>query len=213
MRSKYVDYFNHDEDAEGYDLDVTREEDPIRTGYASLMAWVGGRIARDANVLDLGSGTGNTIRALPPGCHVTAVDISVKMLEISKLKLANRPVTYVVGDILDYVTKAPLGQFDSIVSTYALHHLTPEERDLLFTTIRRTAGRHPHILVGDLMYKNARDRDRILQKFAEHYPELSAAMNEEFFWEIDRTTEVLEFLGWEPSWRMFSDLSWTVELS
>lgn len=212
MKSQYADYFNHDHDAKEYDLDVTREEDPIRTGYASLMAWLGTRAAPATGVLDLGAGTGNTIRALPQDCEVTAVDISVKMIEIAKLKLADRSVSYVIGDILDYITRAPLQHFDVIVSTYALHHLTPQEREHLFTAIRRRSDAHPHILVGDLMYRNEADRNRILLKFAARHPELAEEMDDEFFWDIERTTEMLEYLGWEPSWTKFSDLSWGVEL-
>lgn len=212
MRSQYADYFNHDEDAEEYDLDVTREDNPIRTGYASLLTCVGSRILPTATVLDLGSGTGNTIRALPRGCVVTAVDVSAKMSEISKAKLGDRTVNYVIGDLLDYVETTPLDEFDSIVSTYALHHLAPVERERLFTRIRDAAGVHTHVVIGDLMYKNTADRDRIVERFAPIFPELAEAVEEEFFWDIERTTKMLERLGWNPYWRTFSDLSWAVEL-
>lgn len=212
MRSRFADYFNHDEDARDYDLDVTREEDPLRTGYGSLLAWVGGRIPSAATVLDLGSGTGNTIRALPADCRVTAVDISVKMTEIAKEKLTGRRVAWIVGDILEFVEETPLGVFDSIVSTYALHHLTPEERERLFARVRETARSSTSIVIGDLMYRNSGDRERIVEKFRPTFPELSAAFEEEFFWDIEQDSAMLEHLGWKPRWREFSDLSWAVEL-
>lgn len=128
------------------------------------------------------------------------------------LKLGDRSVTYVLGDILEYVTEAPLLQFDSIVSTYALHHLTPEERELLFTAIRHRSSTRLQVLVGDLMYRNETDRDRIVEELAESFPELPSSMEEEFYRNIDRTTEMLNRLGWKPSWRKFSRLSWAVEL-
>ena len=83
MRSKFADYFNHDEDATEYDQEVSREDDPIRTGYQSLLSWVGKQVLPGSTVLDLGSGTGNTISSLPTDCRVTAVDVSVRMIEIA----------------------------------------------------------------------------------------------------------------------------------
>jgi hypothetical protein len=41
LRSRYADYFNHDADAADYDVDVTREEHPIRTGYSQVLEHVG----------------------------------------------------------------------------------------------------------------------------------------------------------------------------
>ena len=213
MRSEYADYFNHDEDAEGYDLEVTQEDDPIRTGYASMVAWIGGRVGSKARVLDLGSGTGNTILALPPGCNVTAVDISIRMTEIAKGKLRDRKVTFVLNDILQYVDSAPIHQFDFIVSSYALHHLTPDERERLFSRALAGTTADVHIVIGDLMYKNDSDRKRIIRKHRRTRPDLATIMEDEFFWNIELTNEVFARLGWEASWKGFSDLSWTVELA
>lgn len=212
MRSRYADYFNHDDDAQDYDADVMREEDPIRAGYAALLAWVGSRIAPSSRVLDLGSGTGNTVLELPPTCDATMVDVSEKMMEIARSKLGDRAATCVVADILEFVEGTDLRDFDFVVSTYALHHLTPDERTRLFGSLRSALRRDARIVVGDLMYRNENDCERIVNKFASSSPQLAAAVAEEFFWDIERTTEMFQRLDWAPSWRSFSDLSWAVEL-
>ncbi len=208
MRSKYADLFNHDSDAPEYDRDVGDETNPIRAGYSELIAWIGGQVPPSASVLDLGSGTGNTILALPVPCRITAVDVSEGMTEIAKAKLADRTVRFVVDDILSYVEGNDLQGFDYVVSTYALHHLTPEERSWLLSTLCSRARPGTHVLIGDLMYEDPRDRARIIERFADSHPDLREAFEEEFFWDVSATGRAFERLGRKASWHRFSELSW-----
>src|SRR5208283_3492628 len=127
MRSKNADLFNHDNQADDYDDDVINESHPIRAGYRKALSWLGALVPPGSCVLDLGSGTGNTILALPADCRVTAVDISNKMLDIAKSKLISRDVKYVKADILEFFELQPAHSYDVIVSSYAIHHLTDTE--------------------------------------------------------------------------------------
>lgn len=87
-------------------------------------------------VLDLGAGTG--LELIPlferfPDIRVTAVDVSPKMLAV----LAERPfadrVRIVCGD---FFTADFGGPFDAVVSTSALHHFPPREKEELYRRIR-----------------------------------------------------------------------------
>ena len=91
MRSKHVDEYNHDEDANGYDADVAEEGDPIREGYAAVLDWViqAAEIGPDSRVLELGSGTGNLTARIPACGELVCVDISQRMEEIARPKLAH----------------------------------------------------------------------------------------------------------------------------
>ena len=213
MRSRYADYFNHDDDADRYDRDVTREEHPIRTGYRATVSWVGSRVRPGASVLDLGSGTGNTIRSIPADCSVTAVDISMNMTKLAQAKLKDRSVDFVVEDILAFVDRTRIDRYDFIISTYAFHHLMPEERGHLFAMIREKCGHDATVVVGDLMYKDSADRDRIIDKYRATYPGLAADFEDEYFWNIAETSEMLTSLECRVQWRRFSDLSWGAEIS
>jgi putative AdoMet-dependent methyltransferase len=210
LRSTHVDDFNHDPYASGYDADVRQGDNPIRAGYGAVQAWLGQMVAEDTAVLDLGCGTGNTILALPASCRVTAVDISRNMIAIAREKLSERDVTYQISDILQYVHTADLHQFDVVVSCYALHHLLDEEKLRLFDCLQRKMKRNGRVLIGDLMLKNERDRQRILDKYAHTHPDLAEAFAEEFFWPVDEMEQALSKRGWHSEWRRFSDLSWTV---
>jgi putative AdoMet-dependent methyltransferase len=210
VKSNHVDEFNHDPYAAGYDADVRQEDNPIRAGYGAVQARLGQMVAEDTAVLDLGCGTGNTSLALPASCRITAVDISRNMIAIAQEKLADRPVTYHINDILAYVHTADLHQFDVIVSCYALHHLLDQEKLRLFACLQGKMKRNGRVLIGDLMLKNEHDRQRILDKYAHTHPDLAEAFAEEFFWPVDEMEQALSDRGWASEWRRFSDLSWTV---
>lgn len=208
IRSTFADYFNHDPDASGYDQDIANESHPIRAGYEATLSWVGSRVTAPAAVLDLGAGTGNTIRKLPQRCRVTAVDISQNMVNIAKTKLNGRQVTFVIDDILHYVAANDLSGFDAIVSTYALHHLTPGERATLFELIHAKTKTAVRVVVGDLMYQNAADRRRIIEKFQPTHPGIAADFADEFFWNVEETEKAMKEIGWGTEWKRFSDLFW-----
>lgn len=213
MRSRFADYFNHDNDAPGYDTDVQNERNPIRTGYAQLMAYVGSRVPAQMRILDLGTGTGNTVLHLPADSVVTGVDVSRRMLDIAQSKLHGRRVTLVQDDVLNYVTEHDMSRFDVIVSTYALHHLVPEERERLFAEIGKKTTDAIRIIVGDLMYENEDDKSRIIEAHRGTYPDIADDFEDEFFWDVSASKVMLERVGWYSSWKRFSDLSWVGEFS
>ncbi|MBN2353799.1 MAG: class I SAM-dependent methyltransferase [Spirochaetales bacterium] len=212
MRSSHADYFNHDGDAPGYDRDVADETNPVRAGYRALIDFVGARTPPDTDVLDLGAGTGNTVLALPLSCRVTAVDVSEKMLALAAGKLAGRNTAFIQDDILSFVHARDLAGFHVLVSTYALHHLTPGERGIMFRTMFEKTRPAVKIIIGDIMYKNDDDRNGIIEKYQVDYPDLASDFTDEFFWNVDESDADLKRSGWNAEWRRFSDLSWTVEL-
>ena len=211
MRSKYADYFNHDEDAEGYDQDVQNEHDPIRAGYRAVLRWVGENVKPDLRVLDLGSGTGNTIIALPPSCRVTAVDVSIRMTELARSKLSGRRVEFMLCDILEFFDTHENMSFDAVVSTHTLHHLSADEKMELFRRVSQVVPLTAPFVIGDLMYEGGQAGcERILREYSEAHPSLATDFADEFFWDIVDMKERLSLAGWRTSWRRFSDLSWGV---
>ncbi len=91
---------------------------------------------KDTNkILDLGAGTG--LELIPlfekyPNASVTVVDISEKMLEeLSKRDFASNIKT-ICGDFFE----VDFGNnYDAVISTSALHHFKPEEKNILYKKI------------------------------------------------------------------------------
>lgn len=118
-------------------LEYLRRTDsiPHRTeGEATLLEFVPAGASR---ILDVGSGGGRLlalVKAALPGASFVALDFSPTMLEtLRKLFAPESSVTIVAHD-LD--TKLPaMGQFDAVISSFAIHHLIHERKRSLYQEI------------------------------------------------------------------------------
>ena len=86
--------------------------------------------------LDIGVGTGYfTARFLEafPGASVHALDGAEAMIELARQRLGRRQenVAFSVGDFRDLGRTLAGQRFDVVISSYALHHLTRDEKRLV----------------------------------------------------------------------------------
>jgi SAM-dependent methyltransferase len=215
MKSQHGAFFNHDEVAHWYDDDVLNGDDPIRAGYDALLDWVSGHpgVMRPRRILDLGCGTGNLSLRLGGFQKLVCVDISAKMLEIARQKMAHlTAVEFVQADLLGYFEDCPT--FDAIISTYAIHHLTADEKRLLFEKVYNALADGGTAVLGDLMFANKADEERLRRKFADSQLYVVEAFDEEFFWYVDQAVAWLNELGFDTEVKVkrFSDLSWGIAM-
>jgi putative AdoMet-dependent methyltransferase len=212
-RSANADIFNHDNDAAGYDSDVRNEADPIRTGYQDVLRWVvqQAQITPTSRVLELGSGTGNLSELIASCGELVSVDVSGSMETIAKRKLrhlANR--RFIKADILEVFTHE-LGKFDAVISTYAVHHLTDQEKQRLFTLVFDHLLPSGAAVFGDLMVQNDSEKEEKNQQYLAKGDQTTAqAISEEFFWSLDTAIADLKRLGFKIRVERFSDLSYGV---
>jgi putative AdoMet-dependent methyltransferase len=207
MKSKFGEKFNHDFIAEDYDSDVRDISNPIRLGYAELLKWVSEKAEMSRIALDLGCGTGNTTNSLDGFDKVFCVDISENMLSCAKEKLKNRKnIFFIKDDLLNSLDKVKEENIDTIISTYAIHHLIQEEKHILFEKANDILQDGGKIIFGDLMFENKEYKKEMEKK----YPNLVEDFEEEFFWFIDEEVSKLKELGFVINIEKFSDLSWGV---
>lgn len=86
-------------------------------------------------VLDLGAGTGllsGMVRAALPEAELTLLDGSAAMLEGARARVGSERATYVVGDLRDAL---PVGPFDAVVSSLAIHHLDDEGKRSVYARV------------------------------------------------------------------------------
>ncbi|MCP5178671.1 MAG: class I SAM-dependent methyltransferase [Pseudomonadales bacterium] len=210
MRSEHADRFNHDDDAAGYDADVRDETHPIRTGYNALLTWVAAQVSDCAGtVVDLGCGTGNLSIRLAAHLDLIGVDISANMLAIARDKLANRNATFVQADLLGAFERIP--RVDAIVSTYAVHHLTADEKSTLFRLCAATLAPGGRVVFGDLMFGSRPAATDYLQWLeTDGQQALADDIRDEFFWYVDECELALRDAGFTVRSQRFSDLSWGI---
>jgi putative AdoMet-dependent methyltransferase len=213
MRSANADIFNHDPDAGNYDKDVRNEADPIRTGYRDVLSWVvqQAQITSSSRVLELGSGTGNLSELIASCGELVSVDVSENMEAIATRKvrhLANR--RFIKADILEAFSQE-LGKFDAVISTYAVHHLTDQEKRRLFALVFDHLLPGGAAVFGDLMVQNGSEKEEKIQQYLVKGDRATAeAISEEFFWSLGSAIADLTRLGFKVRAKRFSDLSYGV---
>jgi SAM-dependent methyltransferase len=103
-------------------------------GEATLLEFLPQHTER---VLDLGSGGGRLlglVKAACPKAEFVAVDFSATMLQTLRAQFANDPKVRIVAH--DLSQQLPdLGQFDAVVSSFAIHHLHHERKRALYAEI------------------------------------------------------------------------------
>jgi putative AdoMet-dependent methyltransferase len=213
MRSQHVAEFNHDPWAADYDENVRNEADPIRAGYAELLAWTVQRaeITPQSVVVDLGVGTGNTSAQISTLGELIGVDISVEMIKRAQSKLAHLlNVRFVQADLLEFFAQPR--RFDRLISTYAIHHLTEPEKAHLLALIWRDLAPGGRAVFGDLMFADARAQAEITARYAAAgNTGMVETFAEEFFWLVDTAHNDLRATGFViDEIKRFSELSWGI---
>jgi tRNA (cmo5U34)-methyltransferase len=109
-----------------------RDDLPHRMeGFAVLMELLPPAPCR---VLDLGTGDGYTlglVRSVHPEAEGVGVDFSAEMLGLARKRFAGDGDVEVVEHDLD-LPLPPLGRFDLVVSSFAIHHCVDERKRALY---------------------------------------------------------------------------------
>lgn len=130
-------------------------------GYTAIMNTIYGTIMNQApvRVLDIGFGTAMlTAKLYEVGNTIAGIDFSAEMLKIAlskmpKAKLLQWDFTNGLPPALNQQT------FDFIVSTYALHHLTDDQKAAFIRKLLDALASEGVILIGDVCF---RTRDNLV---------------------------------------------------
>jgi tRNA (cmo5U34)-methyltransferase len=93
---------------------------------------------RELRVLDLGAGTGlfaNGVARRFPNAQLTLIDISPAMLQVAEKRFSKNDRNRVSFRIDDYAKSRLQGTYDLIISALSIHHLTDDEKQVLFSKI------------------------------------------------------------------------------
>ena len=113
-------------------------------------------------VLELGCGTGimtGMIRDACPDAEITAIDISCEMMEIASAKPELEGVLFLSRDLRE---PWPAGEYDAIVSSLCLHHVSPADRQEVARKASSVLHAGGRFICGDI-FRAAEDwEERIL---------------------------------------------------
>jgi tRNA (cmo5U34)-methyltransferase len=125
-------------------------------------------------VLDLGTGDGNVLEMVldaRPGATGVGLDFQDEMLTRARARFAGREDAEFRRHDMDEPLTADLGQFDVVVSSFAIHHLEPERQMALY-------GEVFDRLVPGGVFANV-----------EHVASTTVRRHEEFLYAIDSSPE------------------------
>lgn len=163
----------------------------------------------DGHVIEFGVGTGNlTKKLLENGLEVVGIEPSKNMRKIFRGKLPNAKIMN--GNFLSF--PSPDKKVDSIVSSYAFHHLTDSEKEQaikLYTRILATRGK---IIFGDTIFENKETQEKAyLQAKNKGYHRLAKDLQTEYYTTIPQMKQILDKYGFITKFEQINDFVWIME--
>lgn len=143
--------------ADGYDESVRLADESDAypfAGYAAILKEIYGRVCASGAkaVLDIGFGTGTLAGQLyQQGCDVFGQDFSSRMIRLAQGKMP-RAQLYQGDFSLGLVQELKQQRYDAIIATYALHHLTDEQKVAFFQELLPLLQDNGCIYVGDVAF-------------------------------------------------------------
>ena len=144
--------------ANGYDKSVGLSDENDRhpfAGYRAMMNALYQRVLAQSgrDVLDIGFGTGVlTSRLYAQGCHIYGQDFSARMIELAQAKMPDAQLYQ--GDFSKgLMPELCARQYDAIVATYSLHHLTDAQKIDFLRDLLPLLKQDGYIFIGDVAFR------------------------------------------------------------
>ena len=182
--------------ADGYDKAVGLSDESNTYPFAGYKAVLGGIfsaiMASDRNnVLDIGFGTGTLASKLyEHGCDIYGQDFSAKMIEIASAKMPGAHLYQ--GDFSKcLVNELAEKRYDFIVSTYALHHLTLDQKIAFISQLHNLLNEGGMLLIGDVAFGTSAELNACRNECGDEWDD------EEIYFVYDEMKEVFPEMTFE----------------
>ncbi|MBY0122005.1 class I SAM-dependent methyltransferase [Bacillus sp. S/N-304-OC-R1] len=140
-------------------------------GYMEILNTIFNEVMqiKNSNVLDIGFGTGVlTSKLYENGHNIDGIDFSSKMISIAKMKMPS--ANLLEWDITNGVPpEFQQYQYDSIVSTYALHHLTDKDKVLFIRNLLSLIKEDGKIFIGDISFETREQLEECRQESKDYW--------------------------------------------
>ncbi|RYL94744.1 class I SAM-dependent methyltransferase [Sporolactobacillus sp. Y61] len=207
MGREFIQAFN--KWAVDYDRSVAGglpEYHEVFQNYPEILEAVAGQ-AR-GTVLEFGVGTGNlTGKLLEKGLEVYGIEPSQKMREKAKEKLPN--INLSDGDFIDFTP--PDVPINSIVSSYAFHHLNHQEKSVALEKYRTLLTPQGRIVFADTLFGSEMERKRIeLEAKRKGYYNLLKDLRTEYYPLRKELYEMFRMNHFVPYFKQMNEFVWMI---
>ncbi|MFC4684416.1 MULTISPECIES: trans-aconitate 2-methyltransferase [Exiguobacterium] len=203
MGLQFMDIFK--EWATEYDATVTGHDEQYRevfAGYETMLNEVVDQL--EGRVMEFGSGTGNLSAKILERHELISVEPSPEMRAVAAEKLQ---LDIVDGDFLNYPTDQ---QVDTIVSSYAFHHLTDDEKRTAIRSYVEHLDAPRFVLLDTMFASQTAKRDILDWAEANGYTDLLEDLNREFYPYTQTIQAMLEANGYTVTLTQKNKFVWLV---
>lgn len=150
----------------GYDAHMRRDIE----GSSVFYAFTAARLpkTREAEVLDLGCGTGLELEeyfALNPDASVTGIDLCRPMLDALAAKFPEKGLRLICGSYFD--ADLPVNAYDAAVSVESLHHFPAERKRALYRRLCSALKENGYFVLTDYFAESEALEKEYFQNLAE----------------------------------------------
>jgi len=205
MGREFIDLFDHW--ADHYELTVgghDKEYTEVFQNYDAILEAVAERSCGTA--LEFGAGTGNLTEKLLRRCNgVYAVEPSTGMRK--EFEKRDLKAVLLDGDFLQFPSIPE--QLDTIVSTYAFHHLTDTEKEQAIALYSTLLGAGGQIIFADTIFQDEDARKQI-ENDAEQtgYMKLLKDLQSEYYTTLDVLEKICRTHGLAVSFEQLNRYVW-----
>ncbi|MFX3624498.1 MAG: class I SAM-dependent methyltransferase [Ectobacillus sp.] len=199
-----------DEWAHTYDSFVAGEDDEYKEVFANYEAILEGVVEKSiGTVLEFGVGTGNLTRKfLDAGYTIYGIEPSREMRSIAKQKLPNT-IKIIEGDFLNF--EIP-DRINTIVSTYAFHHLTDAEKRKAIEKYSQFLNKGGKIVFADTIFTDREAYDKTVQTAIEQgFCKLANDLQSEYYTLIPIMQIIFEDNGFHVTFSRYNHFVWIME--
>lgn len=208
MGREFVSLFDewastYDETVNGSDIEYKE----VFSGYEEILELV--TKGATGNVLEFGVGTGNlTEKLLKAGHKVYGIEPSKGMREIAAKRFPQ--VEIVDGDFIDF--PKPNDTIHSIVSSYAFHHLTDEEKAKAISVYRDFLPVHGRVVFADTVYAGEFSKRRMMAEAEKkQYLNLLHDLQTEYYTTIDALSAMFYENGFTVKFSQCNPFVWLIQ--
>ncbi|WP_342461839.1 class I SAM-dependent methyltransferase [Bacillus sp. FSL R5-0286] len=208
MGREFLSLFDHW--AESYDDTVSGHDEQYKEvfrRYPAILKEITRRAGQ--HVIEFGSGTGNlTAALLQADKKVFGIEPSEAMKKAALQK--GIPNVFHDGDFLSF--PSPPFEPDTIVSSYAFHHLTDDEKKQAIYTYGNILPSGGKIVFADTMFQNQAAHQAETNKAkAAGFDQLAEDLETEYYPSIGVLKQIFEEEGFSTSFHQMNDFVWIVE--
>lgn len=158
------------------------------------------------NVLEFGVGTGNLTQKLMESNHkVIGVEPSYAMREIAAEKLPG--LCLYEGDFLTFPSFDD--SIDTIVSSYAFHHLTDAEKDEAIAKFANLLTEKGKVVFADTMFESPISKEDIIKEANKKgYTNLIEDLNREYYPTIGTLQELFKKNNFHVTFKKMNEFVW-----